>query len=109
MKFGKFLDISDVDFSLLVDVLGNVQCLFVLFVNGVVLQFYIGCIGWSMKEWVGSVYFKGIKVKDYFKVYSLQFNIIEFNIIYYCIFNVQIIDKWYWEFMVDFWFCLKVL
>lgn len=108
MKFGKLPDISDVDFSLPADAPGNAQRLSALPANGAAPQLYIGCTGWSMKEWVGSVYPKGTKAKDYLKAYSLQFNTIELNTTHYRIPNAQTIDKWYRESTADFRFCPKV-
>ena len=42
-------------------------------------KIYIGCTGWSMKEWVGKVYPPKTPAKDYLKHYAKQFNTIECN------------------------------
>lgn len=108
MKFGKLPDINDVDFRLPADAPGNAQRLSALPADRAAPQLYIGCTGWSMKEWVGSVYPMGTKAKDYLKAYSLQFNTIELNTTHYRIPNSQTIDKWYRESTADFRFCPKV-
>ncbi len=106
MKFGKLENIEEVDFSLPLDPLGNAKVL-----TGHVpttKQLYIGCTGWSMKEWVAKVYPKGTKSKDYLHAYAKQFNTIELNTTHYRIPNVETIDKWRKESAEDFKFCPKV-
>ena len=108
MKFGKLQDFAAVDFSLPPDPAGNSARLSKLPARSHPPQLYIGCTGWSMKEWVGRVYPKGTKTKDFLKAYSLQFNTIELNTTHYRIPNAQTIDKWYRESTADFKFCPKV-
>lgn len=108
MKFGKLQDISAVDFSLPPDPASNSARLSSLPERTHPPQLYIGCTGWSMKEWVGRVYPKGTKAKDYLRAYSRQFNTIELNTTHYRIPTVQTIDKWYQESTSDFKFCPKV-
>ncbi|MEO0340082.1 MAG: DUF72 domain-containing protein [Bacteroidota bacterium] len=106
MKFGKLGNIEDVDFSLPEDPVGNATILSSHQVNA--KQLYIGCTGWSMKEWVGKVYPKGTKTKDFLQAYAKQFNTIELNTTHYRIPNVETIDKWRSESSDDFRFCPKV-
>jgi len=108
MKFGKLQDLTDVDFTLPPDPAGNSSRLAGLPRRAHPAQLYIGCTGWSMKEWVSRVYPKGTKAKDFLKAYSLQFNTIELNTTHYRIPNAQTIDKWYRESTSDFKFCPKV-
>ncbi|MEQ8706421.1 MAG: DUF72 domain-containing protein [Phaeodactylibacter sp.] len=108
MKFGKLPDISDIDFRLPPDPSGNRSRLPALPSSPEPPQLYIGCTGWSMKEWVGRVYPKGTKAKDYLKAYSLQFNTIELNTTHYRIPSAQAVEKWYRESTSDFRFCPKV-
>ncbi|PHN02971.1 DUF72 domain-containing protein [Flavilitoribacter nigricans] len=108
MKFGKLEDISRVDFTLPDDPAGNEKVL-----NGLDRPehpptCYIGCTGWSMPEWIGKVYPKGAKSKDFLKYYSQQFNTIEFNTTHYRIPNFSTVEKWYEESAPDFKFCPKV-
>ena len=58
------------------------------------LHFYIGCTGWSMKEWVGKVYPTGTKAKGYLEHYSKQFNTIELNTTHYRTPDSKTIQKW---------------
>ena len=69
---------------------------------------YIGCTGWSMKEWVGKVYPAGTKTKDFLRAYSQQFNTIELNTTHYRIPEAGVVSKWYEESAADFRFCPKV-
>ena len=70
MKFGKLPDISGVNFKLPPDAPGTTRLLSGLEKREVPPRLFIGCTGWSMKEWVGRVYPKGTKAKDYLKAYS---------------------------------------
>lgn len=108
MKFGKLQDISKVDFRLPPDPPGQAQRLAKVTASGAPPQLFIGCTGWSMKEWVGHVYPKGTRAKDFLKAYSRQFNTIELNTTHYRIPNAPTVDKWYRESTADFKFCPKV-
>jgi len=107
MKFGKVEDISRVDFSLPPDAAGTVES---LQQNGEPeqLNFYTGCTGWSMKEWVGKVYPPGTKTSDFLKAYTRQFNTIELNTTHYRIPSLSTIQRWYREAAAGFRFCPKV-
>lgn len=107
MKFGKLSSIENVDFRLprnhpVTDVVLD------RLVSASQAHFYNGCTGWSMKEWVGKVYPKGTKTKDYLSIYAQQFNTIELNTTHYRIPTVETIDKWRAESTPDFRFCPKV-
>ncbi|MEZ4992191.1 MAG: DUF72 domain-containing protein [Saprospiraceae bacterium] len=108
MKFGKLNDISGVDFTLPPDPAGNSRVLEALEVPEETPTCYIGCTGWSMPEWIGKVYPKGTKSKDFLKFYSRQFNTIEFNTTHYRIPNFSTVEKWYEESAADFHFCPKI-
>jgi len=108
MKFGKVANLSAVDFSLPADASGTVQHLQQWPLAEQPAKFYIGCTGWSMKEWVGNAYPKGAKTKDFLKHYGQQFNTIELNTTHYRIPNAATIEKWYRETPADFRFCPKV-
>ncbi len=108
MKFGKLSAIENIDFSLPSDASFN-QVLFEEIRQGEAsFKFYIGCTGWSMKEWVGKVYPSGAKAKDFLYHYSRQFNTIELNTTHYRIPGESLIEKWYKESAADFHFCPKI-
>ncbi len=108
MKFGKLSDISLVDFNLPPDDHHNEALLSSLPSLDQKPTLYIGCTGWSMKEWNGKVYPKGTKPKDYLQYYAKQFNTIELNTTHYRIPNMDTISKWYDESTPDFHFCPKI-
>jgi len=109
MKFGKLPDISNVDFKLPPDL-----PLTKAFLSTLKKQtsetptVYVGCTGWSMKEWVGKVYPKGAKAKDYLQHYGQQFNTIELNTTHYRIPKADTILKWNKSVPEDFRFCPKI-
>ena len=108
MKFGKLPDISGVDFSLPADPNGNHSFLQNLNAPSDTATVYIGCTGWSMKEWVGRVYPPGTKSGDFLKEYAKQFNTIELNTTHYRIPSFSTIERWYKESTPDFRFCPKI-
>lgn len=108
MKFGKLSDISQVDFRLPADSAFTVAHLDKLGKNTVLPTVYIGCTGWSMKEWVGKVYPPKTPVKAFLWYYSRQFNTIELNTTHYRIPDAKTIEKWRNESPDDFRFCPKV-
>ncbi|MEO1516287.1 MAG: DUF72 domain-containing protein [Bacteroidota bacterium] len=109
MKFGKLPDVQGVDFSLPSDSPESSRFLAQLPAREGPAQVYVGCTGFSMKEWVGRVYPAGTKAKDFLRQYSLQFNTIEFNTTHYRIPTVDSIRKWREESSEDFRFCPKIL
>ena len=108
MKFGKLPDISQVNFQLPPDPHSNAALLRQLPAREDEGRVYIGCTGWSMKEWVGSFYPKGTKAKGFLRAYGQQFNTIELNTTHYRIPSAEMIDKWYRETPDDFRFCPKL-
>ncbi|MEM6317639.1 MAG: DUF72 domain-containing protein [Bacteroidota bacterium] len=107
MKFGRLSDISNVDFSLPVAPTYTKETLD-KFSVAPAPALYVGCTGWSMKEWLGQIYPKKTKTKDYLKHYTKQFNTIELNTTHYRIPNAATIEKWYNESTEDFRFCPKI-
>lgn len=108
MKFGKLPDISNVDFSLPTDPEENASVFSKFLKNETPPKIYIGCTGWSMKEWVGKVYPPKTATKDYLKHYARQFNTIELNTTHYRIPTASTIEKWKNESTPDFRFCPKI-
>lgn len=109
MKFGKLPSIESIDFSLPADPSCNPIFFQKLSKNALKPEVFVGCTGWSMKEWVGKIYPKGTKAADYLKYYSQQFNTIELNTTHYRIPDEKTIQKWYAESSPDFKFCPKIL
>lgn len=107
MKFGKLPDISKVNFSLPADPQQN-AALFDRLPVSEKAQIYIGCTGWSMKEWVGRIYPKGAKTQDFLVHYGKQFNTIELNTTHYRIPTPEMVQKWYDNTPADFRFCPKI-
>jgi len=108
MKFGKLSSIEGVDFSLPPDAAHNANVLADNPHQTRPTSIYLGCTGWSMKEWIGSVYPAGTKAKDFLQHYSRQFNTIEFNTTHYRIPDQKTVEKWYKESAEDFRFCPKI-
>lgn len=108
MKFGKIAHFDQVDFKLPNDDMANQEMFKHFPIKVDTLQFFIGCTGWSMKEWVGSVYPKGTKSKDFLKAYGTKFNTIELNTTHYRIPTIDLINRWKEETPSDFKFCPKV-
>ena len=108
MEFGKLNDLSEVDFSLPPEPPRNAALLDRLPPMEKAPTVYVGCTGWSMKEWVGKVYPPGTKSADYLRQYARQFNTIELNTTHYRIPDLRTIRKWYEESADDFRFCPKI-
>jgi uncharacterized protein YecE (DUF72 family) len=109
MDFGKLSNIKNVNFSLPPDAPETARILRGLPPREGLMKVYIGCTGWSMKEWVGWVYPKGAKAQDYLHHYSRQFNTIELNTTHYRTPSVLDIEKWYQSTPADFRFAPKML
>ena len=109
MKFGKLPFIENVDFTLPPDPPGNAAVLNNSKKIDQDKTLYIGATGWGMKEWVGTVYPKNAKPKDFLEHYARQFNTIELNSTHYGIPNELTIQKWKEQVTGDFKFCPKVL
>ncbi|NUO02892.1 MAG: DUF72 domain-containing protein [Saprospiraceae bacterium] len=108
MEFGKLQSIESVDFTLPADVAGTAKLLAQSPASGRPPAFFIGCTGWSMKEWVGKVYPEKAKASDFLRHYSRQFNTIELNTTHYRIPDWVTIQKWKNEAAGDFRFCPKL-
>ena len=110
MKFGKLTSIDDVDFSLPPDPSFTTSILAAAETKkgNPNTSCYIGCTGWSMKEWVGSVYPQGTRPTDFLQAYAKQFNTIELNTTHYRIPDQKLIEKWLRETPDGFRFCPKV-
>ncbi len=108
MKFGKVEDISKVNFQLPEVPTGTIKLLDTLPHTDKKPIIYIGCTGWSMKEWIGKVYPKGSKPAEFLKYYTTQFNTIELNTTHYRIPSDDTIAIWKAASPDDFRFCPKI-
>jgi uncharacterized protein YecE (DUF72 family) len=109
MDFGKLTNISNVNFSLPIDSPETVRVLRGATARVGLPRVYVGCTGWSMKDWCGWVYPKGCKPVDYLKYYGQQFNTIELNTTHYRTPTFADIKKWYDQTPADFRFAPKML
>lgn len=74
------------------------------------LQLFFGAPLWNKKEWVGKIYPKDAKQKDFLKHYSKTFNSIELNASYYRTPSSKTIQNWLEQVNEnkEFLFCPKV-
>jgi uncharacterized protein YecE (DUF72 family) len=70
-------------------------------------RLYAGCTVWGRKEWIGKVYPKGAKDKDFLSYYVKQFNCIELNTLFYSLQPLSVIEKWASLAGPEFRFCPK--
>ena len=70
-------------------------------------KFFIGCAKWGRKDWIGKLYPKGTKEKDFLHYYATQFNSIEFNGFFYNIHSREQVEKWVAAVPKGFLFCPK--
>lgn len=95
MEFGKLKDLNTVDFSMGKVPEPTLQLLKNLPQKALNPQFYFGCTGWAMKEWIGKYYPIKTKSKEYLYHYSRQFSTIELNTTHYRIPTPETIKNWY--------------
>lgn len=108
MKFGRLSDLSAVDFSLPSDDPATARVLADLPPRTELPALYIGCTGWSMKEWIGHTYPRGTKSTDFLYHYTRQFNTIELNTTHYRIPTMETVIKWREQAADGFKFCPKI-
>jgi uncharacterized protein YecE (DUF72 family) len=69
---------------------------------------YVGCAKWGRKEWIGKLYPKGIKEKDFLEEYARHYNSIELNATSYKFPSTDQIEGWVSKVgRTDFKFCPK--
>ncbi|MBN8852627.1 MAG: hypothetical protein BGO55_02620 [Sphingobacteriales bacterium 50-39] len=71
------------------------------------LRIHVGATRWRIKEWVGTVYPKKTKEKDFLSQYVRQFNTIELNAMWYNLQPKDVIEKWAALADRDFRYCPK--
>jgi len=69
---------------------------------------FLGCAKWGRTEWVGKIYPRGAKEKDFLKYYAKHYGSIELNATHYKIYDAEYIKKWAKKVEnSDFIFCPK--
>lgn len=72
------------------------------------LKIYLGCAKWGRPEWVGKIYPKGAKEKDFLKYYGQHYGSIELNATNYKIYPPSTLAEWAEKVNnPDFKFCPK--
>jgi len=71
-------------------------------------QIFLGSTSWGDKEYVGEVYPKITKAKEFLEAYGKQFNTIELNTTFYRMPKVDQTEAWAAKVPADFRFCPKV-
>lgn len=107
MKFGKLSNIDHVDFTLPPDPIRTKELLKNLS-DSQSIELYFGCPAWSCKEWIGKIYPKGSKPKEFLQLYAQHFNTIELNTTHYRIPDSTTIARWKSLVSETFKFCPKI-
>jgi len=109
MEFGRVpeSELANVDFSLPAEPDFNKKIL-----DGKPVEspkVYIGCAKWGRIEWVGKIYPKGTKEKNFLDHYVHHYNSIELNATHYKVYGATGISKWAAKANgKDFLFCPKM-
>lgn len=106
MDFGRVSDINNLNFTLPEDHAGTIKVLGGKKASK--CSVYVGCPIWSDAGFVGKIYPKKAKSKDFPKYYSHQFNSIELNISHYKALDRDVIEYWLDTTSSDFKFFPKV-
>lgn len=110
MEFGKVSKVDEVDFSLPPDDPMTDDLFRELATrNEAPVQLHVGCTQWGNKDWIGKVYPKGTKDKDFLAHYVQQFNAIELNALFYNLQPKSVIERWASLAGSEFRFCPKFL
>ena len=70
-------------------------------------HWYLGTIGFSYKDWVGSFYPTGTTQRGYLSFYSKVFNSVELDTTFYSIPRQSTVQSWFNITPPEFQFCLK--
>jgi hypothetical protein len=57
-------------------------------------EIFIGCAKWGRKEWIGKIYPKGTKEKDFLKFYGRHYDSIELNATHYKLYDGAQLKVW---------------
>jgi uncharacterized protein YecE (DUF72 family) len=106
MEFGRVSNIESIDFTLPPEHAGTIKVLGGK--KSSKCSVYVGCPIWAEPGFVGKIYPRKAKSKDYPKYYSQQFNSIELNISHYKTIDQDTIEHWVDVTASDFKFFPKV-
>lgn len=71
------------------------------------IQWHIGCSGFSYEDWKGVFYPKDVPQRLWFEYYSQHFNTLELNVTFYRFPEVAMLQSWYQRCAKDFIFSVK--
>jgi len=109
MEFGRVPYIEKINFSLPADAVMTGQVLAQAVREGPgTIRCYVGGTGWGQPNWLGKVYPRGTKPKDFLQQYASQFNSIELNALWYNLQPKPVIEKWASQVDTQFRFCPKI-
>jgi uncharacterized protein YecE (DUF72 family) len=94
MDFGRVNNIAEIDFSLPPDDPLTTELFESLQPVKDPVNIYVGCTEWGRKGWVGKVYPRGAREKDFLAHYAKQFNCVELNALFYNLQPKQVIERW---------------
>lgn len=72
------------------------------------MSLYIGCPIWANKAWVGILFPKGTKPKEFLREYARRLTTVEGNTTFYAVPSLQTVEGWAAEMPESFRFCPKV-
>jgi uncharacterized protein YecE (DUF72 family) len=107
MEFGALpiKELEKVNFKLPTDPAGNKSILASGKGEG---KIFLGCAKWGRKEWIGKIYPKGAKEKDFLKYYGQHYDSIELNATHYKLYEAPKLKEWQSEVNnPNFKFCPK--
>jgi uncharacterized protein YecE (DUF72 family) len=108
MEFGRVEHIEEINFLLPPDDRSNEALWQQLSLTPAgPVRLYVGGTQWGRTDWIGKVYPKGTKQKDFLAQYVKQFNCIELNTLFYSLQPKNIIERWASLAGGDFRYCPK--
>lgn len=57
-------------------------------------RIFLGCAKWGRPEWVGKIYPKGAKERDFLKYYAQHYGSIELNATHYKVYSAENLKEW---------------
>ena len=94
MEFGRVQNIDHINFSLPPDPVMTERVLGSIRDRDEPLRCYVGGTGWGQTQWLGKVYPRGTRPKDFLGHYVRQFNSIELNALWYNLQPKSVIERW---------------